>query len=336
LAGRACVTAFAFGTRYPRPDWLPAAVGFRPGRLPGRVQRAACRLGVPVERACRLGSVDALLGLNLHPLRSARPVLLGVADVSWRTFAGQYRTTFDARQIRAAEAAIRAADHVLTLSHASAAALAAGGYPADRIRIAPLGAADEFHGVTPADAARVRAAHRLPDRFVLYVGGINERKNLPVLVAAMDRLGGAVPLVLAGPVPAEPLGYWGLDRPWARHLGYVPDADVPGLYAAATVKVFPSKLEGFGLPLVEAMAAGCPVLAADTPVFREVGGDAAAFFPPDDPDRLAALTRTAVASPTFRDDLAGRGRAHAARYTWANYADALLDALRRTAAGGRR
>src|SRR5262249_25158638 len=156
----------------------------------------------------------------------------------------------------------------------------------DRITVAWPGVGDEFRAAA-ADAARVRAAYRLPDAFVLYVGGVNERKNTRVLVAALEQLGGRVPLVLAGPPPVEPLSFWGLDRGWVRHLGYVPDADVPGLYAAATMKVFPSKLEGYGLPLVEAMAAGTPVLAADTPVFREVGGDAACFFPPDDAGELA-------------------------------------------------
>lgn len=99
------------------------------------------------------------------------------------------------------------------------------------------------------------------------------------------------------------------------------------MYAAATVKVFPSKLEGYGLPLIEAMAAGTPVVAADIPVFREVGEDAACFFPPDDAVELARLLKMAVECTAFRDEYRGRGQELASRRTWVAYADSLLDAL---------
>lgn len=323
------VTAFSFGKRYPRPEWIPRGVGYRVSRLPGRIQWALSGgFGLPVEWVCGLGHPDVILELNLHPLRARRPVVLAVADVSWRSFAGQYRTTFSPPQIRRAEQAIQQADHILTISVCSADALVRGGVPADRITVAPLGVGEEFRIVSPADADRVRLRYGLPREYILYVGGINERKNLGVLVAAVDQRRGMVPLVLAGPKPAEPLAFWGLDRPWVRHLGYIPDADVPGLYAAATVKVFPSKLEGYGLPLVEAMAAGVPVLAADTPIFREVGGAAACFFPADDATALAALLRMALESETFRQEYRERGREWAQSRTWAAYGDRLLNALR--------
>ena len=158
--------------------------------------------------------------------------------------------------------------------------------------------------------------------------GSTKEKNIRVLVDALDRIGHDVPLVIIGPTPVEPLGFWGLDHPRVRLLGYVPDRDVPAILRAATVKVFPSKLEGFGLPLVEAMAAGTPVLAADTPVFREVGGDAVQFFPPDDPQTLAGLIRTALESPAFREEYRGRGQAHASARTWERYGADLITVLR--------
>jgi glycosyltransferase involved in cell wall biosynthesis len=329
------VTAFSFGKRYPRPDWIPPTAGYRVNRLPGRVQLFLTgQFGLPVEWVCRLGRPDVVLEMNLCPLPARASVILAVADVSWRRFAGQYRSMFTARQVQLAERAIRAADHILTLSRYSADELTYGGIPDSRITVIPLGVGDEFRNVSAADVEQVRSKYRLPERFVLYVGGINERKNLQVLAIALDRMSPPPPLVLAGPLPAEPLGFWGLDRPWIQHLGYVPDADMPGLYTAATLKVFPSKLEGFGLPLAEAMAAGTPVIASDIPVFREVGGDAVCFFPPDDPAALADLIRTGLESPGFRDEYRSRGRAQSAGQTRATYRDHLLAALGRAAANG--
>jgi glycosyltransferase involved in cell wall biosynthesis len=322
------VTAFSFGKRFLRPDWMPPTARYRASWLPGRVQRVLNDpVGWPVERVCQLGQPDVILGMNLLPLRARAPVVVAVADVSWRRFASQYRAWFTPRQIQQAERAIRVAARILTLSRYSADELASGGVPEDRITVAPLGVGEEFRAVEPPEVARIRATYRLPDRFVLYVGGINERKNVRVLVAAMNAVRWVAPLVLAGPPPVESLAYWGLDQPGVRHLGYVPDADVPGLYAAASVKVFPSKLEGYGLPLVEAMAVGTPVLAADTPVFREVAGTAACFFPPDDSAGLADLIGTAVSSAAFRDEYGARGKAHAAHCTWAAYGDLLVQCL---------
>jgi glycosyltransferase involved in cell wall biosynthesis len=324
------VTAFSFGNRYPRPSWMPPTARYHVSPLPGRVQWLLTnRLGLPVERVRRLGRADVLLELNLRPVRAAAPVVLVVADVSWRTFREQYRTTFTDGQVQLAERAIRRADHILTLSHFSANELIQGGFPSCRITVAPLGVSEEFRVVSDADVSRVRDRYGLAGDFVLYVGGINERKNIAVLAAALQRLESAPPLVLIGPPPTEPLAFWGLDQPWVRHLGYVPDLHVPAILRAATVMVFPSKLEGFGLPLVEAMAVGTPVLASDIPVFREVAGDSACFFPPNGAEVLASLIRTALDSRAFQEEYRGRGREVAAGQTWAAYRVHLLAALER-------
>lgn len=331
------VTTFACGKRFPRPDWLPPAVDYRVSAWPGKVQVLLNQsLGLPIERVCRLEQADVILEMNLQPLAAAAPVVLAVADVSWRVFGDQYRTTFTPLQRRLAERAISAADHVLTLSHASAELLAAGGYPRERIAVAYLGVDEAFRAVPSAEAERVRHKYGLPERLVLHVGGINERKNLRVLVEAMKGLGKPCDLVLAGPPPAEPLAFWGLDQTWVRHLGYIPDADVPGLYAAATVQVFPSKLEGFGLPLVEGMAVGVSVLASDIPVFREVGGDAACYFPPDDATVLSRLVQQAFDSAAFREDYGQRGRQHTAGLTRKSYGCQVEAALLQARTSGRR
>jgi glycosyltransferase involved in cell wall biosynthesis len=272
--------------------------------------------------------------MNLTPLQTRRPLVLAVADVSWRYFDAQYRTTFSPQQIRSAELAIRTADHILTLSQASAQALQDRGCEARRITVAPLGVAEEFRCVPAAEVERVRASYQLPDQFVLYVGGLNERKNLAVLRQAMEQLSPRCPWIVAGPPPAESLAFWGLDQPWTRHLGYLPDGDMPGLFAAATIKVFPSRLEGLGLPLLEAMSVGTPVLASDIPVFHEVAGEAVQYFAPDNSAELRSLLRKYLDSPALRADYAGRGKERAARFTRANYASQVLQALK-SAMGGR-
>jgi glycosyltransferase involved in cell wall biosynthesis len=324
--------AFSFGKRYARPDWLPAAANYRTNILPGRLQQFLCsKLGLRVESVCRTGPADVVLSLVLEPLRTRAPFVLAVADVSWRFFSGQYRTTFTNVQVEMAESAIRQADHILTLSQASADDLASGGFPADRITVAPLGVADEFWEVPAEAGERVRARYGLPAEFVLYIGGVNERKNVTVLAAALNRLSPRPPLVIAGVPPTEGLAYWGLDQGNIHHLGYIPGPDLPGLYRAATMLVFPSKLEGFGLPLVEAAAVGLPILAAETRIFREVGGDAILFFNPDSPEHLAELISRLLSEPTTRAAMAGKAQEHARHYTHDRYQAAVIKALARAA-----
>jgi glycosyltransferase involved in cell wall biosynthesis len=326
------VSVFAFKQRTERPGWMPEGAEYRRCLIPGRGQKFLTNwLRLPIELVCGLGRPEVILGLNLHPLRAKAPVLQGVADVSWRSFSNQYRHWFNAEQIHLAEQAIARANHVLTISRGSADDLVRGGIPANRVTIAHLGVTEEFRNVSSTDVDRVRARYALPEKFVLYMGAVNERKNIPVLTAAMGSLGGDVPLVMAGPMPLEPLAFWKLDRPWIRHLGYIPESDVPGLYAAAAIEVFPSKLEGYGLPLVEAMAAGTPVIAADTAVFREVAEDAVSYFPPDDQSELARLIRIALGSAGFQEEYRGRGRQLAARRTWQKYGENLLAALQAAA-----
>ena len=153
----------------------------------------------------------------------------------------------------------------------------------------------------------------VPERFVLHVGTIEPRKNLAILLAAWPRLRAllpdAPPLVLCGKRGwrHESIGAAlarATDEGWLIHAGYAPDAVVHGLYRRAAAVVCPSVYEGFGLPLVEAMAAGAPLVCSDIPVFREVAADAAVFAPPDD----AAAWAGALARLLSDADLAGDPR----------------------------
>ncbi|HXT22464.1 MAG TPA: glycosyltransferase family 1 protein, partial [Thermoanaerobaculia bacterium] len=166
------------------------------------------------------------------------------------------------------------------------------------------------------------------------VGTLEPRKNLPLLLEAwrqVSRRSPAPPLVLCG--------RWGwhsgdlaravergAGEGWLVHLGYVAPEQLAALYRGARLLALPSLYEGFGLPIVEAFAAGVPVVASDLPVLREVAGEAALFAPPENVDAWAAALARLLADDGLRADLAARGRARAERFDWRRSAAAHVDA----------
>jgi glycosyltransferase involved in cell wall biosynthesis len=187
------------------------------------------------------------------------------------------------------------------------------------------------HAALPADDAAVLARYGLNSgAFVLGVGSVKPNKNYGLLGRAMRHLpdypwpvaiAGAKDIGIFRDADAVPDGF--------RFLGFVPDQDLAALYRHAAWFVFPSLYEGFGLPAVEAMANGCPVLAARAASIPEVCGDAAVYFDPNDPASLAAALRRAAAEPALREQMVAAGRARLARYNWRANAQILLDELSR-------
>jgi glycosyltransferase involved in cell wall biosynthesis len=157
--------------------------------------------------------------------------------------------------------------------------------------------------------------------YVLGVGTLEPRKNLLALVEAWRRLDGEPALVLAG---GEGWGEQDRLDPRIIRLGYVPDAELPRLYRGAAVYVYPSLMEGFGIPIVEAMACGTPVVASAHPSLDEAAGAAALRADPADPDALADAIHQALER---RQGLGAAGVEHAARFTWDATADVMLAAL---------
>jgi glycosyltransferase involved in cell wall biosynthesis len=186
----------------------------------------------------------------------------------------------------------------------------------------------------PADADRRAGAMRLPDGYLLTVATLEPRKGLDVLLQALAVPGAPdLPLLCVG----QP-GWGGLDLPGqaaaaglpadrVRPLGRVPDADLAVLLDRATALVVPSRAEGFGLPVLEAMAAGTPVVTSDAPALVEVGGGAAKVTPLE-PGPLAATLGEVVADPGLRARMAAAGRARAQAYGWEPAAQRLWAALR--------
>ncbi len=214
--------------------------------------------------------------------------------------------------------------------------------PADKIRVVYSGCAPQFRPLAPADCAAALRRYGISPPYVLHVGTLEPRKNLVRLLSAYRRAGATLAdwpaLVLVG----EP--GWGTDavRKAIAHLGLgdrvrltgaVAGADLPALYSAAEAFVYPSLYEGFGLPPLEAMACGVPVITSEVASLPEVVGDAALRIDPRDEAALAdALTRV-LTDAALRASLRARGPARAQHFTWERCARATL-AVYEEALGG--
>ena len=270
----------------------------------------------PVERAT--GAVDVVHATtSATPPTPTSPLVVTVHDLAFVATPGAF-TRHGRRFFRRGTAlARRHARVVVVPSEATAAECRDAGFDASRIRVVPWG--HEATAVSAEDVERVRAAHGVPDRYVLVVGTVEPRKNLARLARAWRRsVGPGVPLVLAGPAG------WGGDAPGGDgvlSIGVVPAADRDALYAGATVVAYPSLREGFGLPVLEAMAQGAPVLTSAGTATAEVAGDAAVLVDPFDERAIADGLDRLVGDPATARRLGDAGRARAATFTWERCAD---------------
>jgi glycosyltransferase involved in cell wall biosynthesis len=217
----------------------------------------------------------------------------------------------------------QSADVVCTPTHAVARTVAERlGVPQDRIAVTPLGVDPAWFAARPPDDA-LRARLGLPREYVLFVGADSPRKGLGTLVKAHASEPSLPPLVLAGP------GESGADGRVLR-TGYLSDVHLRSVVAGASALVLPSRDEGFGLPVLEALACNVPVVCSDVPALREVAGGHATYVPVGDAAALAQALVEAVEDPPTAAAQAAR-RAHAAEFTWRRCADATVAAYRRAA-----
>ncbi|MDA8404013.1 MAG: glycosyltransferase family 1 protein [Desulfobacteraceae bacterium] len=166
----------------------------------------------------------------------------------------------------------------------------------------------------------------IPAEYLLFAGTLEPRKNLSLVIEALHRCGLDVPLVLCG------WSGWG-EKSWMRKIeayglkkrihqtGYVDETTLACLYSGARALVYPSLYEGFGLPVLEAMACGCPVMCANTASLPEVAGDAALFFDPHQPEQLAHLIKAIYSDDALSESLTQKGYGRAARFTWRQAAE---------------
>jgi len=212
----------------------------------------------------------------------------------------------------------------------------------EKICVTHLGVDKRFRPVTDEqELIRVRKKYNLPAKYILYVGLIEPRKNLEALVDAYhaDSLHDEYALVLAGNLG---WGYAPLLKKIANsHLrnriqmpGYVADADLPALYSSATVVVYPSLYEGFGLPVLEAMACGGAVITSNVSSLPEVAGDAAVLIDPNDAGELTVALQSVLRDRQLRESLSQRARLRAQLFSWERTAAKTLDVYKKTAGFG--
>ena len=233
--------------------------------------------------------------------------------------------------------AIRVADRIIAVSESTRRDLIELLHaPVERIRVIHEAVDDRFRPLGNQEIlAALRLRYSLPHRFLLFVGLLEPKKNLSGLLQAIAclRRAGRWPsdlrLVVVGdqgwavgnlPQLVGVLGLEGI----VRFLGYVPDSDLPSLYGAAEAFVFPSLYEGFGLPVVEAMACGTPVVASNRGSLPEVAGDAALLLEPDEPEGLAEGIYQVITDPALREEYRQRGLQRARAFSWRRAAEATL------------
>jgi len=316
--------------------------------IPTRCVRAGYkpwRMAVWLGQLARLSFDRLLPGAELYhatehllmPLRRV-PTVLTVHDLIFHIFP-QHHKRLNYWYLNAAlPLYCRRASAVIAVSEATKADLVRlYGLDPAKITVVHEAAEPHFTPALPDQVQAVRARYQLPDRYLLHVGTIEPRKNLDRLLDALHRLragGEDVRLVIVG------------SKGWLYHSffqrledlalgdavampGYVPDADLPAVYSGARLAVMPSLYEGFGLPVLEAMACGTPVACSHTSSLPEVGGDAARYFDPTDVATMADAIQAVWNDQSLRESMRQAGLARAARFSWARAADETLAVYQR-------
>jgi anaerobic magnesium-protoporphyrin IX monomethyl ester cyclase len=319
--------------------------------LPSRV-----RVATPAHRIPRLVWMQTLAVTALRevdadvvhftngmlPLMSPVPAVVTIHDMSLRLYPRFHPPRRVILNRPLVDLAARTADAIITPSESAKRDIVRL-YHLDpaRVHVVYEAAAPSFTRVSDTAALeRVRERYGLAERIILYVGTIEPRKNLPTLIdafAARRRSGElSHQLVCVGPYG------WlsrGIDRQIRRcdvagaikFTGYVPFEDLPALYSLAEMFVYPSMYEGFGLPVVEAMACGVPVITGPTAALSEIGGGAILEVDRIEPDALGRALVTLADSRGQREDLSGRGLARAQTFSWQRAANESLAIYRETA-----
>lgn len=293
------------------------------------------RLPVPVEAIT--GTLDAFYSPDfvLPPTLPRTRTLLTVHDLSFLRCPDAFVSALRRYLERVVPRSVARADLVLADSEATRADLIALlGVPPEKVQVLYSGVHPRFRPVPESDeVARLRARYGLGDApYILSVGTLQPRKNYVRLIRAFTQLTNQPTnqLVIAGGrgwLYEETLIEAEKHPDRVRILGFVDEDDLPALYRNAALFAFPSLYEGFGLPVLEAMACGVPVVCSNASSLPEIAGDAALLIDPLDTDGLSAAMARALEDADLRRDMIAAGLAQAARFTWERAARQLLAAF---------
>jgi glycosyltransferase involved in cell wall biosynthesis len=291
-----------------------------------------------------LGQLETTLyhsAYYMMPYRPGMPAVLTCYDLIPMVYP-HYFTAWQRLVFRLAHGLVlRSARQILAISEATKADLVHHlKVRPERVSVTPLAADAHFQPQTSDRVATARQKYALPEQYILYVGSNKPHKNLPHLVQAYahsqrQRPAAKIPLVIAGPwdprYPEAMIEAQQLDiSAKVLFLGPVAEGDLPALYSGATLFVFPSLYEGFGLPVLEAMACGLPVACANVSSLPEVAGQAALLFQPDDAEAISAAITDLLSDVERRHALARQGLRRAAEFSWQRTAVLTLEVYQMT------
>jgi glycosyltransferase involved in cell wall biosynthesis len=330
-----------FNLPFGNPRWHKR-IGVRLSRLPGIVWYLT-----EGRRAILKDKLDVFWSAMYIPhlaIPSSIATILTVHDLEWRLYPQTMsRKTYYAHRLLVWPS-VQKADRIVSDSESTARDLKRIMHlPASRIEVIHLGVDSAYRPQDRAKAAEyVAGKYGISKDYVLAVGTVQPRKNLATLVKARrilrDRAAPSFQLVVAGARGwkntqlDETIRRLGLTGDEIRFLGVVPEEDLPVLYSGSSVFVFPSLYEGFGLPLLEAMACGVPVIASNTSSVPEVVGDAAILVSPTEPEAFAGAILQVRSDDDLRKAMVEKGLRRATGFSWGRAASQLLDCLARVVA----
>jgi glycosyltransferase involved in cell wall biosynthesis/GT2 family glycosyltransferase len=312
------------------PDFKSASVPhqknfhIRYNKLPKRIIDRLWHSSIP--KKWMLGYVDVLHSTTFcSPLDHYGKLIVTIYDISFLTFPECHLEANRQHCLASTLDAIMYADKIITISnHGKEELIKYFNVDPDKVGVTHLAAKDIFTPRGQEEQDRVLVKYHIPRNFIFFVGSSEPRKNIVTLIRAYVNLPESIqnnyPLIIAGGkgwlnsdvdalIASQPSNH-------IFRLGYVSEQDLPALYSAAMVFVYPSLYEGFGLPILEAMSCGTPVITSNTSSMPEIGGDAALYINPTDVQQLTTLLLEVISDDDLRKELSWKGIERAKEFSW--------------------
>ena len=323
-----------------------ASSRFSTAKAPVRIAWEQAILPVAASRA----GLDILhCPVNVRPLIATCPVVITIHDLIFLRYPEAFHPAKRAYLKFMTRWSARHSAHIIAVSEQTRRdVIELLDIKPGRVTTVHNGVGSQFVPLHDDTLARFAQEKRLTRRTVFYVGTLEPRKNITMLLKAFSKLAAEpdfddTTLVIGGSkgwyydevfATAGRLGLTASER--VRFLGRVPDEELPLWYNCASVFVFPSRFEGFGLPLLEAMACGTPVITSNTSSLPEVVGDAGILLPPDEPEAWSAALRKVLTSQDIASSLAAKGLERSTQFSWDRTASETFAVYRRILEGGKR